>query len=166
MSYNVIRFLDVILTWLWNKIFNGVQVNGLEPVKKLAEDHEIVYVPCHRSHLDYLLLSYTLYYQGLNVPHIAAGENLNMPVVGALLRRGGAFFIRRKFGGDKLYTAVFNEYMHSVFSGLSGRVFCGRRPLTHRPDAFSGDGNTGHDRTQPFAGSQQAHRFHSDIHRL
>lgn len=116
VSYNVIRFLDVILTWLWNKIFDGVMVNGLDPVKKLAEDHEIVYVPCHRSHLDYLLLSYTLYYQGLNVPHIAAGENLNMPVVGALLRRGGAFFIRRKFGGDKLYTAVFNEYMHSVFS--------------------------------------------------
>jgi glycerol-3-phosphate O-acyltransferase len=116
VSYNVIRFLDVILTWLWNKTFNGVLVQGLEPVKKLAEDHEIVYVPCHRSHLDYLLLSYTLYFQGLNVPHIAAGENLNMPIVGALLRRGGAFFIRRKFGGDKLYTAVFNEYMHSVFT--------------------------------------------------
>jgi glycerol-3-phosphate O-acyltransferase len=116
VSYNVIRFLEVILTWLWNKTFNGVLVQGLEPVKKLAEDHEVVYVPCHRSHLDYLLLSYTLYFQGLNVPHIAAGENLNMPIVGALLRRGGAFFIRRKFGGDKLYTAVFNEYMHSVFT--------------------------------------------------
>jgi len=116
VSYNVIRFLDVILTWLWNKIFNGVVVNGLDPVKTLAEDHEIVYVPCHRSHLDYLLLSYTLYHQGLNVPHIAAGENLNMPLVGGLLRRGGAFFIRRKFGGDKLYATVFNEYMHFVFS--------------------------------------------------
>ncbi|WP_108124617.1 glycerol-3-phosphate 1-O-acyltransferase PlsB [Saccharospirillum mangrovi] len=116
VSYNVIRFLDLILSWLWNRIYNGVEVSGIEPVRELARDHAIVYVPCHRSHMDYLLLSYSLYYQGLNVPHIAAGENLNMPVVGSILRRGGAFFIRRRFGGDKLYTAVFNEYMHSVFS--------------------------------------------------
>lgn len=116
VSYNVIRFMDVILTWLWNRIYNGVHIHGIERVRKLAEDHEIVYVPCHRSHMDYLLLSYSLYYQGLNVPHIAAGDNLNMPVVGGILRRGGAFFLRRRFGGDKLYTAVFNEYIHSVFS--------------------------------------------------
>lgn len=116
VSYNVIRFLDVLLSWLWNRIYNGVEVSGIEPVRSLARDHAIVYVPCHRSHMDYLLLSYSLYYQGLNVPHIAAGDNLNMPVVGSILRRGGAFFIRRRFGGDKLYTAVFNEYIHSVFS--------------------------------------------------
>lgn len=116
VSYNVIRFMDVVLTRLWNRIYNGVCIQGLDRVRKLAEDHEIVYVPCHRSHMDYLLLSYSLYRQGLNVPHIAAGDNLNMPVVGSILRRGGAFFLRRRFGGDKLYTAVFNEYIHSVFA--------------------------------------------------
>ncbi|MHA7879367.1 MAG: glycerol-3-phosphate 1-O-acyltransferase PlsB [Saccharospirillum sp.] len=116
VSYSVIRALDVLLTRLWNKIYNGVVISGIDRVKRLAGDHEIVYVPCHRSHIDYLLLSYSLYHEGLNVPHIAAGDNLNMPVVGGILRRGGAFFIRRRFGGDKLYTAVFNEYMHSVFS--------------------------------------------------
>lgn len=116
VSYNVIRVLDLILSWLWNRIYNGVAVSGIEPVRELARDHAIVYVPCHRSHMDYLLLSYSLYSQGLNVPHIAAGDNLNMPVVGSILRRGGAFFIRRRFGGDKLYTAVFNEYVHSVFA--------------------------------------------------
>lgn len=116
VSYSVIRIMDVVLSWLWNKIYNGVLVQGIDRVKKLAEDHEIVYVPCHRSHMDYLLLSYSLYYQGLSVPHIAAGDNLNMPIVGGILRRGGAFFIRRRFGGDKLYAAVFNEYIHNVFS--------------------------------------------------
>lgn len=116
VSYNVIRALDVLLTRLWNKIYNGVVISGIDRVKKLAGDHEIVYVPCHRSHIDYLLLSYSLYHEGLNVPHIAAGDNLNMPIVGGILRRGGAFFIRRRFGGDKLYTAIFNEYMHTVFS--------------------------------------------------
>jgi glycerol-3-phosphate O-acyltransferase len=116
VSYGTIRFLDVLLTKLWNKIYNGVLINGIEPVRELAKDNEIVYVPCHRSHIDYLLLSYCLHKHGLNVPHIVAGENLNMPVVGSILRRGGAFFMRRSFRGDKLYTAVFNEYIHTVFS--------------------------------------------------
>ncbi|MDN3649907.1 glycerol-3-phosphate 1-O-acyltransferase PlsB [Reinekea marina] len=115
VSYNTIRVLDVLLTRLWNKIYNGIVLNGIEPVRELAKDNEIVYVPCHRSHIDYLLLSYSLHRNGLNVPHIAAGENLNMPIVGNILRRGGAFFIRRKFGGDKLYSTVFNEYIHTVF---------------------------------------------------
>src|SRR5690606_22637234 len=74
------------------------------------------YVPCHRSHIDYLLLSYLLFTHGLTPPHIAAGINLNMPVIGGLLRRGGAFFMRRTFKGNPLYTAVFNEYLHTLFS--------------------------------------------------
>lgn len=115
VSYNTIRVLDIILTRLWNKIYNGIVLSGIEPVRELAKDNEIVYVPCHRSHIDYLLLSYSLHRNGLNVPHIAAGENLNMPIVGNILRRGGAFFIRRKFGGDKLYSTIFNEYIHTVF---------------------------------------------------
>jgi glycerol-3-phosphate O-acyltransferase len=116
VSYGTIRILEILLTKLWNKIYNGVILRGIEPVRELAKDNEIVYVPCHRSHIDYLLLSYSLHNHGLNVPHIAAGENLNMPIVGSILRRGGAFFIRRSFGGDKLYTAVFNEYIHTVFT--------------------------------------------------
>src|SRR5690606_21288061 len=74
------------------------------------------YVPCHRSHIDYLLLSYLLFRNGLTPPHIAAGINLNMPIIGGLLRRGGAFFMRRTFKGNPLYTAVFNEYLHTLFS--------------------------------------------------
>ena len=116
VSYATIRILEILLTKLWNKIYNGIILRGIEPVRELAKDNEIVYVPCHRSHIDYLLLSYSLHNHGLNVPHIAAGENLNMPIVGSILRRGGAFFIRRSFGGDKLYTAVFNEYIHTVFT--------------------------------------------------
>jgi glycerol-3-phosphate O-acyltransferase len=76
----------------------------------------VIYVPCHRSHIDYLLLSYLLFRNGLTPPHIAAGINLNMPVIGGLLRRGGAFFMRRTFKGNPLYTAVFNEYLHTLFT--------------------------------------------------
>ena len=49
------------------------------------------------------------------IPHVAAGDNLDMPVVGPLLRRGGAFFMRRSFGDDRLYSAVFSEYLYQLF---------------------------------------------------
>lgn len=110
------RFLEVVLSWFWNKIYDGIRVNHLEPLQEAVRGHEVVYVPCHRSHIDYLLLSYLLFRNGLTPPHIAAGINLNMPVVGGLLRRGGAFFMRRSFKGNPLYTAVFNEYLHTLFT--------------------------------------------------
>ncbi len=115
-SYPAVRFLEMLLTWFWNKIYSGVQVNHLEPVRELAKNHEIVYLPCHRSHIDYLLLSYVLHHHGLQIPHIAAGINLNMPVVGSMLRRAGAFFIRRSFKGNQLYSNVFHEYLHTLFT--------------------------------------------------
>ncbi|TGG92760.1 glycerol-3-phosphate 1-O-acyltransferase PlsB [Natronospirillum operosum] len=116
ISYPTVRVLDIFLSWLWNRIYNGVKVHNIDMIKEAAQDNAIVYVPCHRSHIDYLLLSYCLYHQGLSLPHIAAGKNLNMPIVGPVLRRGGAFFMRRSFRGDKLYTAVFNEYLYQMFS--------------------------------------------------
>ncbi|WP_397454622.1 glycerol-3-phosphate 1-O-acyltransferase PlsB [Pseudomonas versuta] len=114
-TYTAIRFFEVILSWFWNKIYDGVKIHDLEGVQNVAQGHEIVYVPCHR-HIDYLLLSYLLFRNGLTPPHIAAGINLNMPLMGRLLRRGGAFFMRRTFKGNPLYTSVFNEYMHTLFT--------------------------------------------------
>jgi len=115
-TYSAIRFLEIILSWFWNKIYDGIKVNHIERVQEVVNGHEVIYVPCHRSHIDYLLLSYLLFRNGLTPPHIAAGINLNMPVIGGLLRRGGAFFMRRTFKGNPLYTAVFNEYLHTLFS--------------------------------------------------
>lgn len=115
-TYTAIRFLELVLSWFWNKIYDGIKVNHIEGVQDVAQGHEVIYVPCHRSHIDYLLLSYLLFRNGLTPPHIAAGINLNMPVIGSLLRRGGAFFMRRTFKGNPLYTAVFNEYLHTLFS--------------------------------------------------
>ncbi len=123
-SYFVVRFLDKILTWMWNKIYSGIEVYNAERLREIADEAEIIYVPCHRSHMDYLLLGYTLYRQGLFPPHIAAGINLNFWPAGPILRRGGAFFMRRSFAGNKLYTAMFNEYVHTLFSrGVSVKFF-------------------------------------------
>jgi glycerol-3-phosphate O-acyltransferase len=114
MSYITIRLLQRVLTWFWNRIYDGIDVRGIERIKQLAETSTLVYVPCHRSHVDYLVLSYLLYNQGLMIPHVAAGDNLNMPFVGPLLRRGGAFFMRRSFADDRLYSAVFSEYLYQL----------------------------------------------------
>ena len=81
-----------LLTWVWNKIYDGVSVHNLNTLRDVSKDNEIIYVPCHRSHIDYLLLSYVLYHNGLQLPHIAAGINLNMPVAGPILRRGRCLF--------------------------------------------------------------------------
>ncbi|NWN92570.1 glycerol-3-phosphate 1-O-acyltransferase PlsB [Marinobacter adhaerens] len=134
MSIVTIRFLEVVLAWLWNRLYKGIAVNNINVVKESAQDNAVVYVPCHRSHMDYLLLSYVLYKNGLMPPHIAAGINLNMPLVGPILRRGGAFFMRRSFRDNPLYATVFNEYMHVMFTrGYSMEYFVeGGRSRTGR----------------------------------
>ncbi len=110
-SHPVVRSLSFMLTPFWNRIYDGVQVHHLDTLKDIAPGHEVVYVPSHRSHIDYLLLSYLLYSHGIVPPHIVAGVNLNMPVIGSLLRKGGAFFIRRSIRGSALYSTVLSEYV-------------------------------------------------------
>ncbi|MFQ1008415.1 glycerol-3-phosphate 1-O-acyltransferase [Gilliamella apicola] len=134
-SYRMLRVTDFILTWAWHKLYQGLKVTNAEPIRELAQNgHEIVYAPCHRSHMDYLLLSYVLYRQGLVPPHIAAGINLNFWPAGSIFRHLGAFFIRRSFRGNKLYTAVFREYLAELFiRGYSVEYFIeGGRSRTGR----------------------------------
>jgi glycerol-3-phosphate O-acyltransferase len=123
-SYGVIRALELFLNWLWNHLYDGIAVHNFEVVSHIAPGNGIVYLPCHRSHVDYLLLSFIIFQRGLTPPHIAAGANLNMPLIGPVLRRGGAFFLRRSFKGDPLYAAIFHEYLHLMLSrGFSVEYF-------------------------------------------
>lgn len=114
ISHPTIRVIQRFLKWLWNRIYDGIELGHVERLHEVAREKEIIYVPCHRSHFDYLLLGYIVYEQALHLPHIAAGINLNMPLVGPILRRGGAFFLRRSFRGNRLYAAVFDEYLHQI----------------------------------------------------
>lgn len=124
MKPSAVRIADIFLTWLWNRMFDGVEFRNTERLREIDSGAEIVYLPNHRSHLDYMLLSYSLYYQGMWPPHTAAGVNLNFWPVGPLLRRVGAFYLRRSFKGNRLYTAVFNEYMHYLLTkGYSMNFF-------------------------------------------
>jgi glycerol-3-phosphate O-acyltransferase len=133
-SYITIQLLQRVLTAFWNKFYSGIDVHFSASLKTLALTHELVYVPCHRSHIDYLLLSYVIHNEGLAIPYIAAGKNLNMPVVGPVLRKAGAFFIRRSFKDNALYSTVMFEYLASqISSGMPVEYFIeGGRSRTGR----------------------------------
>lgn len=113
-SHTVVRSASFALSWFWNKLYDGISMHHFDKARVAAPGHEVIYVPCHRSHADYLLLSYQLQSAGVVVPHIAAGVNLNLPVLGSILRRGGAFFMRRSFRGSALYSTIFKEYMSQL----------------------------------------------------
>ena len=134
ISYPTIRVVERFLRWLWHRIYDGIELNHIDRVHEAAKNNEVIYVPCHRSHFDYLLLGYIVYEEGLHLPHVAAGINLNMPIVGPILRRGGAFFLRRSFKGNRLYAAVFDQYLHTIlWRGYSIEYFVeGGRSRTGR----------------------------------
>ena len=115
MTYSTMMVLERLLGWFWNRIYDGVELKGSERLQAIPDGHQLIYLPSHRSHVDYLLLSYLLFHQGRMIPHIVAGDNLNLPVIGGILRRGGAFFMRRSFRDDPLYGAVFSEYLYQIY---------------------------------------------------
>ena len=111
-SFVAIDAYERLFALLWTRIFKGVRIRNFTAVSHMARGQQIVWMPCHRSHLDYLLLSYVLVKKGLTAPHVAAGVNLAFWPMGFFLRRGGAFFMRRSFSGNKLYAHVFAQYVH------------------------------------------------------
>lgn len=46
--------------------------------------------------------------------YICVADFMSMRGISPLLRRSGGFFLRRTFGSDKLYKAVFSEYVKAV----------------------------------------------------
>ncbi len=125
----MIRVLGVLLTKAWRVLFGRVFVDfgGLQQTKTAIEDARersdplsrgCLVLPTHRSHCDYLLMSWIFFLQDMHVPRICAGENLNLPVLGQLLRWGGAFYIRRSFAPDGSYgTRIKNDICEMLASG-------------------------------------------------
>jgi len=103
--------LAFVFRRIWNRIFRGVEITGLDRVADRIRQHPVVLVPCHRSHFDYLILSYIFHSEFLSPPHIAAGINLSFFPLGMLFRGAGAYFIRRSFSDNEVYKAVFREYL-------------------------------------------------------
>ncbi|XP_019382762.1 PREDICTED: dihydroxyacetone phosphate acyltransferase isoform X1 [Gavialis gangeticus] len=131
MGHNIqtraIRFFALTLSKVFKTLFRKICVNGegIQKLQQAIQEHPVVLLPSHRSYMDFLMLSYLLYSYDLALPVIAAGiDFLGMRLVGELLRRSGAFFMRRTFGGDKLYWAVFAEYVKTMIrSGYAPMEF-------------------------------------------
>jgi glycerol-3-phosphate O-acyltransferase len=115
-SHAFVQLSARLLKRLWTRLYDGVYVAHADTLAGIATGSELVYVPCHRSTMDDLLTPYAIYTQGYAVPHIAAGINLDLPVVGKLMRKGGAFFMRRSFRGSALYSAVFMKYLAAIMA--------------------------------------------------
>ncbi len=117
-KYNIaiISILAGLIKWVSDTIFEGVTVNMdmLNKVKSMSKKGPLILIPCHKSHIDYLILSYILYANNMPCPLIAAGKNLSFWPMGPIFRGGGAFFIRRTFKGAVLYSKVFVQYIYKL----------------------------------------------------
>lgn len=125
-TVNMIRFLSFVMRWVFNRIYDGIVVDeeGLQVVLEASRKGPVILCPSHKSHVDYLVLSWVLWQHGVTPPHIAAGANLSFFPLGTIFRGGGAFFLRRSFKGDDLYKAVFRSYVAElVRAGTSIEFF-------------------------------------------
>ena len=115
-SPTIIQLLSYGLKWIFNSMFDGAVIDkaGLSRVKAMSRKGPLILIPCHKSHIDYLVLSYVLHHNNMPCPHIAAGRNLSFWPLGPIFRGGGAFFLRRTFKGAVLYSRVFSAYMYKL----------------------------------------------------
>ncbi len=112
-------FVDVgaaAVKWLANLMFDGISFDQdeIDRVRAMSQRGPLILIPCHKSHIDYLILSYIFHSNNMPCPHIAAGKNLSFWPMGPIFRAGGAFFIRRTFRGAVLYSQVFAAYIRSL----------------------------------------------------
>ncbi len=110
------KMFCTFMTPMWSMIYNGLyyDTEKFNEIRELSKTHRLVFIPSHKSHIDYLVLSILLFQHGVLPPHIAAGDNLNFSFIGGILRRGGAFFIKRSFRGEFLYSACIRHYISKV----------------------------------------------------
>jgi glycerol-3-phosphate O-acyltransferase len=115
-NLGLLKIGEVTVRWFCNIMFEDVIVNYdmLNKIRNEFHKGSLILVPCHKSHIDYLMLSYIMYTHKMPCPQIAAGKNLSFWPLGPLFRGGGAFFIRRTFRGAVLYSKVFKEYIYKI----------------------------------------------------
>ncbi|XP_075152217.1 glycerol-3-phosphate acyltransferase mino isoform X2 [Haematobia irritans] len=143
------NFLLALTSWILYKLLpcflSGVvthtqQIEMLKAASEKAPGIPLIFLPLHRSHLDYIMVTFILYNNDIRSPLVAAGNNLQIPVFGELLRGLGAFFIKRKIDPivgkkDILYRAVLHLYLqHALKLGHNVEFFIeGGRTRTGKP---------------------------------
>ena len=102
------KFLDTTLP----KLYDGINFNenGVD-FKKLVTENQVVLVPNHQSHADYLAINYMVFKNYRFPLYVAGGNNLNIFPIGPLFRKSGCFFIRRSFHNDIGYKPTLEAYL-------------------------------------------------------
>ncbi|MBF0449669.1 MAG: 1-acyl-sn-glycerol-3-phosphate acyltransferase [Candidatus Magnetomorum sp.] len=115
-SNNMIQVFSWSVGWIAHNMFEGFEYNQemLSKLKQASQKGPLILAPCHKSHIDYLIISYILYHNNMPCPLIAAGKNLSFWPLGPIFRGGGAFFLRRTFRGAMLYSKVFAAYVNTI----------------------------------------------------
>lgn len=124
-SKTFIRGAYYLCTQLLTRAYHqGIHVNSEEVLRlrevaevAAAKKQSIIFLPSHRSHVDYVSMQLICYRLGLTLPVVVAGDNLNFPVVGAFLQHAGAMWIRRSFGNDALYQTAVQAYIDTLLQG-------------------------------------------------
>lgn len=121
-SKTFIRGAYYMCTQLLTRAYHqGIHVSSEEVLRLRAVASEaaknkqsIVFLPCHKSHVDYVSLQLICYRLGIGLPVVVAGDNLNIPLLGPFLQHAGAMWIRRSFGNDPLYHTVVQAYIDTI----------------------------------------------------
>jgi len=122
----LVPIMHRLVGWLSRTLYEGIifDEEGFEKVREANQRGPLIFIPCHKSHIDYLILNNLIYQHYLHPPRIAAGKNLAFWPLGPLFRGSGAFFIRRRFMGGKLYAEVLYHYLKTLIkSGYNLEFF-------------------------------------------
>lgn len=143
LSDFLLKFTSWVLYKLLPCFLTSVVVHPgqVEMLKKAGKSSlPLIFLPLHRSHLDYILISFILLNNNIRSPLVAAGDNLRIPFFGSLLRGLGAFFIKRRVDPvmgrkDHIYKAVLHTYMNTCLrAGHNIEFFLeGGRTRTGKP---------------------------------
>ncbi|XP_046667769.1 glycerol-3-phosphate acyltransferase 1, mitochondrial isoform X4 [Homalodisca vitripennis] len=139
----ILRLASYVMNKVMGRLFSRVVVHPAQiATLRKASDSQLplIFLPLHRSHLDYIVITFILANNNIQSPLVAAGENLRIPVFGWLLRGLGAFFIKRRMDPtkgkkDTLYRALLHTYMmQSLGAGHNFEFFIeGGRTRTGKP---------------------------------
>jgi glycerol-3-phosphate O-acyltransferase len=112
----LIRIIDFIIKFIISRMFEKVVASNkkIAKIKEMAKRGPLVLIPCHKSHIDYLVFNHVIYHHGIPLPQIAAGKNMAFWPMSYFFRKGGVFFLRRIFKGAALYSKVFSEYIYKI----------------------------------------------------
>jgi glycerol-3-phosphate O-acyltransferase len=88
----------------------------LAQLREINKRHALIFLPSHKSYLDWFVVPAVFDEAGFPPNHILAGINLDFFPLGTLARRSGTVFLRRSFRDNDVYKLVLREYFSYLVS--------------------------------------------------